>query len=120
MDSMLGSTYAFQNPFRFGKALPWQPAGNSKPIWDIDKTTNVLSSFRFAMVLIEYVELYNESIFGNAEIGSDEGRNELRQVWQKILMIMEKSQPQAPFSANLLTAAATRGERPCKRASFIA
>lgn len=97
----------FRNPFRFGKALPWKPAGETKPIWTIDKTMNVLSLSGFVVEPIKYVELYNESMFGNAMINSDGGRNELKQVWQRILTTMEKSQSQTPLSASLLTAAAT-------------
>ena len=97
----------FRNPFRFGKALPWEPAGGTKPIWNIDKTMNVLFLSGFVIDPIKYVESYNESIFGNALIKSDGGRNELKQVWQRILTTMEKSQSQIPFSASMLTAAAT-------------
>jgi len=97
----------FRNPFRFGKALPWKPAGETKPIWSIDKTMNVLSLSGFVVDRTKYVESYNESIFGNATIKSDEGRNELKQVWQKILTTIEKSQSQIPFSASVLTATAT-------------
>jgi hypothetical protein len=81
----------FRNPFRFGKALPWKPAGESKPVWNINKTTNVLSLSRFSMDPIKYVESYKEIIFGNATIKSDGGRNELKQVWQRILTTIEKS-----------------------------
>jgi hypothetical protein len=97
----------FRNPFRFGKALLWKPARETKPIWTIDKTTNVLSLFGFVVDHIKYATSYNESIFGNATINSDEGRNELKQVWQKILTMMEESQSQTPFSASALSAAAT-------------
>jgi hypothetical protein len=82
----------FRNPFRFGKALLWKPAGETKPIWNIDKIMNVLSLSGFVIDPIKYVESYNESIFGNVTIKSDEGRNELKQVWQRILTTMEKSQ----------------------------
>jgi hypothetical protein len=97
----------FRNPFRFGKAVPWKPAGETKPIWNIDKTINVLSLSGFVVDPIKYVESYNENIFGNATIKSDEGRNELKQVWQRILTTIEKSQIQTPFSASVLSAAAT-------------
>lgn len=97
----------FRNPFRFGKAIPWKPAGETKPIWNIDQTMNVLSLSGFVVDPIKYVEFYNESIFGNETIKSGEGRNELKQVWQRILTTMEKSQSQTPFSASVLTAAAT-------------
>lgn len=96
----------FRNPFRFGKALPWKPARETKPIWSIDKAMNVLSPSRFVVDTIKYVEFYNENVFGKAVINSDGGRSELKQVWKRILTTMEKSQLQTPFSASVLTAAA--------------
>lgn len=97
----------FRNPFRFGKALLWKPAGETKLIWSIDKTMNVLSLSGYVVDYIKYVTYYNESIFGNVTIESDEGRTELKQVWQRILTTIEKSQVQIPFSTSVLTAAAT-------------
>jgi hypothetical protein len=97
----------FRNPFRFGKALPWKPAGETKPIWNIDKKLNTLSLSGFVVDTIKYVESYNESIFGNAMTKSDEGRNVLKQVWQRILKTVKNSQSQVSFSTSVLTAAAT-------------
>jgi Heterokaryon incompatibility protein (HET) len=97
----------FRNPFRFGKALPWKPAGETKPIWNIDKELNVLSLSGFVVDPIKYVESYNESIFGNAMTKSDEGRNVLKQVWERILKTVNNSQSQIPFSTSVLTAVAT-------------
>jgi hypothetical protein len=97
----------FRNPFRFGNALPWKPAGETKPIWNIDKKLNVLSLSGFVVDPIKFTEPYNESFFGNAMIDSDEGRNVLEQVWQRILKTLEDSQSQIPFSISVLTAAAT-------------
>jgi hypothetical protein len=71
----------FWNPFRFGKAVPWKPAGETKPMWNINKTMNVLSLSRFVINLIKYIKSYNENIFGNVIIKSNKGRNELKQVW---------------------------------------
>ena len=84
----------FRNPFRFGKALPWKPAGETKPIWNTDKKLNVLSLSGFVVDPIKYVESYNESFFGNAMTKSDEGRNVLKQVWQRILKTVGNSQSQ--------------------------
>jgi Heterokaryon incompatibility protein (HET) len=96
----------FRNPFRFGKAVPWKPAGETKPIWIIDKKLNVLSLSGFIVDPIEFVESYNESFFGNMT-KSDEGRNVLKEAWQRILKTVEISQSQTPLSTNILTAAAT-------------
>jgi hypothetical protein len=97
----------FRNPFRFGKALPWKPAGETKPVWNIDKKLNVLSLSGFVVDPIKFVESYNERFFCNAITKSDEGRNELKQVWQRILKTVENSQPQIPFNTSVLTAIAT-------------
>jgi hypothetical protein len=97
----------FRNPFRFGKALPWKPAGDTKPLWNIDKKLNVLSLSGFVVDPLKFVESYNESFFGNEMIKSDEGRNVLEKFWQRILRGVENSQSQIPFSTSMLTAVAT-------------
>jgi len=96
----------FRNPFRFGKALPWKPSGDSKPVWSIEKDSSVLSLMGYTAGTIKFVEPYNESFFGNAMTKSDEGRSELNKIWQRILKVIEASQPELPFSAEMLTAAA--------------
>ena len=97
----------FRNPFRFGKPLPWKPVGDTKPIWNIDKKSNILSLSGFVVGPIKFAESYNERIFSNAWSNSDEDRNALKQVWQRILKTIENSQSQIPFSIGILTAAAT-------------
>ena len=97
----------FRNPFRFGKPLPWRPAGDTSPIWSIDKKLSILSLSGFVVGPIKFVETYNESYFGNAMTESDEGRETLKQVWQRILETMRRSHLHVPFSADELTAAAT-------------
>ena len=96
----------FRNPFRFGNAVPWKPAGDTKPAWNIDKKLNVLSLSGFVVHPIKSAESYNESLFGNAMIDSDEGRDVLKQVWRRILKTMEGCQSQIPFNISVLTAAA--------------
>lgn len=78
----------FRNPFRFGRALPWKPAGETKPIWNIDKKLNILSLSGFVVDPIKFVESYDESFFSNVMTKSDGGRNVLKQVWQRILKTM--------------------------------
>ena len=97
----------FRNPFRFGRALPWKPAGGTNPIWNIDKEMNVLSLTGFIVDLICFVEPYSEKFFGNTIIESDAGRTMLRQVWQRILKTVEESQSQTPFNTSIFTALAT-------------
>ena len=96
----------FRNPSRFGNVVPWKAAGETKPIWNIDKKSNVLTLSGFVVDTIKHTESYNECFFGNAVIDSDEGKNELKQVWQRILKTMEDSQLQIPLSISILTAAA--------------
>jgi hypothetical protein len=97
----------FRNPFRFGKPLPWRPAGDTHPTWNIDQESSVLSLSGFVIGPIKFVEPYNESYFGNAMTESDEGRKALRELWQRILGTMRDSQIQVPFNTSVLTAAAT-------------
>jgi hypothetical protein len=97
----------FRNPFRFGRSLPWKPAGERKPIWNIDEQLNILSLHGFVVEPIKHVELYNESIFGNAMAQSDEGRDMLKRVWRAILETVKNSQLQLPFRTSVLTAVAT-------------
>jgi hypothetical protein len=97
----------FRNPFRFGKSLPWRPAGKSKPVWSIDKNSNVLSLSGFAVDHIKFVESYDESLFGSAILKSDGGRDLLSQAWGRILKIMEYSESRSPFTTSILSAAAT-------------
>jgi hypothetical protein len=97
----------FRNPFRFGRALPWKPAGETKPIWNIDKKLNIISLTGFVIDAVNFVEPYNESFFGNAMIDSDGGKIVLTQVWQRILKTVGKAHSQTPFDTSTLTAAAT-------------
>ena len=97
----------FRNPFRFGRALPWKPAGETTPIWNIDNQLNIISLTGFTVDRISSVEPYSESFFGNAIIESEKGRNMLRQTWQRILKTVEKSQSQMPLDTGILTALAT-------------
>ena len=97
----------FRNPFRFGRALPWKAAGETTPVWNIDKKLNIVSLTGFIVDLVSFVEPYSERFFGNTMIESDEGRKVLRQSWQKILKTVEKSQSQIPFDTGLFTALAT-------------
>ena len=96
----------FRNPFRFGRALPWKLAGETKPVCNIDKKSNVLSLSGFVIDSIKCVDSYNESVFGKAMTESDEGRDMLKQAWQRILKTVKAGQSQMPFTAGMLTAAA--------------
>jgi hypothetical protein len=78
-----------------------------KPVWKIDKSRNVLFLSGFVVDTVKYVECYNEKIFGNATIHSKEGRNDLQQVWQRIITCIEKYHIQTPFSTTVLSAVAT-------------
>ena len=97
----------FRNPFRFGRALPWRPAGETKPSWNIDKKLNVISLNGFVVDRVRFCDSYYESFFGNAMIESYEGKRKLTQAWQSILKTVETSEQQLPFNTRILTAAAT-------------
>ena len=68
----------FRNPFRFGKPMPWKPAGDTKSAWSIDKDTNVLSLSGFSLDVITHAESYNQLNFANTIIDSVEGKTKLR------------------------------------------
>ncbi|PHH84878.1 hypothetical protein CDD83_1229 [Cordyceps sp. RAO-2017] len=99
----------FRNPFRFGRALPWKPAGDSKPIWQIETESNVLMLQGFVVDDIKLTEPYDESCFGNSRIDSKGCAVELNQVWQRILMTLSSSRRRRSqtITAEMLISAAT-------------
>ena len=97
----------FRNPFRFGRALPWKPAGRTTPIWNIDKELNILSLTGYSVDCVKFFTPYSEVYFCTAMTKSDEGRRILVEAWQTILRTMERSQSKTPLNASTLTAAAT-------------
>ena len=99
----------FRNPFRFGKSLPWKPAGDSKPRFRIDRQLNVLHVSGFVIDTIKSVSSYNERYFGSAILNTVEGKKVLQETWPKILSILADCQqpPSLPVSTTLLTAVAT-------------
>lgn len=97
----------FRNPFRFGRSLPWKPAGTTAPIWEIEKEKNILSLTGFSVDSVRFSESYNEGFFSNAMIQSDKCNRLLWPAWQRILATIEKSQSQRPIPRSALSAAAT-------------
>ena len=97
----------FRNPFRFGRSLPWEPAGTTTPIWNIEKGTNILSLTGFRVDSARFSEPYNEGFFSNAMIDSNMCKSLLRPAWQRILATIEKSQSQRPIAGTALSAVAT-------------
>ena len=97
----------FRNPFRFGRSLPWKPAGTTAPIWNIAKDDNILSLTGFCVDSVRFSESYNEGFFSNAKINSDDCALLLRPAWERILATIEKSQSQRSIAGNALRAAAT-------------
>ena len=97
----------FRNPFRFGKPVPWTPAGNSNPVWDIDRESNILYLSGYNLGALRSVESYNERFFGNAMLDSEEGRDVLKGAWKRILKTLANGQPQENLNIRKLTAAAT-------------
>lgn len=97
----------FRNPFRFGRALPWKPAGDTTPIWNIDKESNILSLTGYSVDSVKVLDSYHEGFFSNAIIESNEGKRMLVEAWQRILKTVEGSQSRTPINANTLAAVAT-------------
>ena len=97
----------FRNPFRFGRSLPWTPAGHTTAVWSIEKASNVLMLEGSILDSIEHAGTYRESLFGNSLFESLNGRNELRQSWQRILKTIEESQSRLPLNTDILIAAAS-------------
>ncbi len=97
----------FRSPFRFGKHLPWKPSLKSKPIYAIDKSKNIISLQGLVLDTIESVEFYKESCFGNFMLDHQEGLEELRTVWRRILETIEKQHTKtAPFDYKTMKAIA--------------
>ncbi len=98
----------FRTPFRLGKHLPWRPAGDSKPIWKIDKQGNILTLGGFIADEVTTAETYKESCFGNYMLDSEEGRQQLREIWGRILRAVEtpESGGAAPFTEDTMKAIA--------------
>jgi hypothetical protein len=75
----------FRNPFRFGKPMPWKPAGDTQPIWSIEKGVNVLSLSGFTVDIIEHAETYSQLFFADSTIDSEDGKRKLKGTWKQIL-----------------------------------
>lgn len=97
----------FRNPFRFGKEMPWSPSGDTKAVWNINHELNVLSLAGFIVDSIKAVEPYNQSYFGKAMAESENGRDQLKKAWQRIMTTWGNTQSQVPFGRDIITAAAT-------------
>jgi hypothetical protein len=97
----------FRNPFRFGKPMPWKPAGDTEPTWSIDKSANILSLSGFTVGVIEYAESYNQLFFANSTIDSEDGKGKLKDIWSHILHIFCASLGnELAFATSSLAAAA--------------
>jgi len=95
----------FRNPFRFGKPLPWKPAGDTKAVRRIDKEFNFLHLTGKIMDKIKCVNHYKENYFDNILLEDD--RKLLRQNWTRILNTIEGSHCHIPFTKEFMTAIAT-------------
>ncbi|KAK6330304.1 hypothetical protein TWF730_004798 [Orbilia blumenaviensis] len=96
----------FRNPFRFGNRVPWAPAGDTKAVWSIDKTENILSVDGFIADTIKISQPYNEMYFGTTMMSSEKGAVRLQKVWREILEVIEQATSSAtPFTRELLNAA---------------
>lgn len=96
----------FRNPFRFGRSLPWRPAGCSGPVWRVDTEDNTLSLQGIFIDTVDFVEIYNESYFSNARIDSADERSVLMPVWRRILTNLQTRQQRTPLPAECLASIA--------------
>jgi hypothetical protein len=97
----------FRNPSRFGKPMPWKPAGDTEPVWSIEKSANVLSPSGFIVDVIKHAEPYNQLVFANSTIDSEEGKAKLKDTWIQILRTFSTSLDNVlPFAKPFLTAIA--------------
>lgn len=97
----------FRNPFRFGKLIPWKPASDTKPAWNIDKDTNVLSLSGFSLDVITHAESHNQLNFANTAIDSVKGKRKLNGLWTRNLhTFAANSDGTLPLTRSFLTAAA--------------
>lgn len=97
----------FRNPFRFGKAPPWRPSLDSKPTWSINTESRTLALRGVLVDSIRVSETYNESLFSNANMKTEEGRVRLGHMWSKILEALWRSRSSKVYDRNELTAVAT-------------
>lgn len=92
----------FRNPFRFGKRVPWMPAGATKPSWSIDKDQNILSIQGFFVGTITSSEPYNAKYFCDPMLDYADGVEALKHAWQKILRTLSESFAQVPLTLDTL------------------
>jgi hypothetical protein len=97
----------FRNPFRFGKPVPWKPAGDTKAEWKINEEQNILSLSGFEVGSIEHVEPYNQLYFANSTLNLHEGKVRLKAAWSRILGTLQASQSgKIPLAKSVLIATA--------------
>ncbi|MCJ1449048.1 MAG: hypothetical protein MMC23_009567 [Stictis urceolatum] len=96
----------FRNPFRFGKPVPWKPAGNTTPEWSIDKEQNILSIQGFFLDTIESSEPFNAKYFCSAMLDSTDGQEVLKEAWRRILKALSERYSQVPVTLDILTSVA--------------
>lgn len=95
----------FRNPFRFGRPMPWRPAGDTKPDWKIDREKFILSLTGFSYGSISIVEPYRDTYFGDAILKERDKRKLLAQAWERILGAVSRIKS-IPFEEAVLMAMA--------------
>ncbi|KAK7963982.1 Heterokaryon incompatibility protein 6- OR allele [Apiospora saccharicola] len=91
----------FRNPFRFGRPMPWRPAGDTKPVRDIDKDSFRLSLTGLHLGTLAIVEPHCDTYFDDTVRKTENGRQQLREVWGRILGSLSAIK-QAPFDREVL------------------
>ena len=97
----------FRNPFRFGKALPWKPAGETKAVWRIADDHSILTLSGFPVDTIRSSETYNENYFSDSLLKTEERRRHLQLTWKQTLSILTSDTSSLLLSTDVLTAIAT-------------
>lgn len=95
----------FRNPFRFGRPMPWRPAGDTAPEWNIDREKFILSISGFPRGSISIVEPYRDTYFGDAVLKAREKKELLGQAWERILGAASRVKS-IPLKEEVLTAIA--------------
>ncbi|GLB10783.1 hypothetical protein AtubIFM57258_007193 [Aspergillus tubingensis] len=107
----------FRNPFRFGNAFPWRPAGEgTTPVWRIKNYNEtgvgdeyVLEMKGFVVEEIVGTRRYNQGYFNTAIMKKSMEENmELVEAWQRMLGLLSSSSriEKGPVSRQSLAAAA--------------
>jgi hypothetical protein len=96
----------FRNPFRFGNAAPFKPAGDALASWKMDKDANELGLKGFIAGRIEVVETYNQRWFADGILDVAGERSKLKLAWTKLLQNLSPAHQTPQLGEDTLTSMA--------------